>query len=135
MSQLPIMHTDGCSEGKENASTQSQAQGSTGPVLGLSMGGPMSGSADPYWQRLSDLIVQGGVAAENADELRQVFAVEHQDRWRGHVPAYLLTGALLIHCVGISLPPGSACGLSGLACTGLTAGTARRHRQGVHAHG
>ena len=103
ISQSPNMHTDGSSESKAAAATQSQAQGSTAPLLGLAMGDPMSGSADPYWQRLSDLIVQGGIAAVHADELRRVFAVEQQDRWRGHVPAYLLSGGLFLYCICVTL--------------------------------
>lgn len=95
LSQSPNKHSDDSSERKAAAAAALQAQGSTTPMLGLAMGGAMSGSADPYWQRLSDLIVQGGIAAVHADELRQVFAVEHQDRWRGHVPAYLLSGRVV----------------------------------------
>ena len=101
ISQSPNMHTDGSPQSK--AATESQAQGSTAPLLGLAMGGTMSGSADPYWQRLSDLIVQGGIAAMHADELRRVFAVEQQDRWRGHVPAYLLSGGLFLYCICVTL--------------------------------
>ena len=63
------------------------------PLLGLAMSVPVTGSADPYWQRLSDLIVQGGVSAEHADELRHVFAEEKSDSWSERVPAYLLSGS------------------------------------------
>lgn len=53
----------------------------------------LSGTADPYWQRLSDLIVQGSIGSQHAEELRQVFGVEaNRDRWQGRVPSYLLSG-------------------------------------------
>lgn len=103
ISQSPNEHSDGSSQSKVASAAASQAQGSTAPMLCLAMGVPMSGSADPYWQRLSDLIVQGGIAAVHADELRQVFAVEHQDRWRGHVPAYLLSGRPFLYYISITL--------------------------------
>ena len=89
ISQSPVKNTRGASGSK---AAKSLTQGSKVPMLGLAMTAPVSGSADPYWQRLSDLIVQGGIGAEHADELRQVFAEEHHDKWRGHVPAYLLSG-------------------------------------------
>lgn len=92
ISQSPVKHIDGASGSAAAAPARSCMQGSKANVLGLAMGAAMSGSADPYWQRLSDLIVQGGIAGEHADELRQVFAEEQQDKWRGHVPAYLLSG-------------------------------------------
>lgn len=92
ISQSPIKRTGAASGSGAAVSGQSQAQGKKAPMLGLAMGAAMSGSADPYWQRLSDLIVQGGIASEHADELRQVFAEEHQDKWGGRVPAYLLSG-------------------------------------------
>ena len=92
ISQSPTEHMCGSSGSKAAVPGQSQLQGEKAPTLGLAMGAAMSGSADPYWQRLSDLIVQGGIASKHADELRQVFAEEHQDKWGGHVPAHLLSG-------------------------------------------
>lgn len=92
VSQSPIKHTGGSSAPKAAASGQSQLRGEKSPMLDLAMGAAMSGSADPYWQRLSDLIVQGGIGSEHAEELRQVFAEEHQDKWGGRVPAHLLSG-------------------------------------------
>jgi hypothetical protein len=63
------------------------------PKLGLAMTGPMSGTADPYWQRLSDLVVQGSVASQHAEELKEVFTLEaNLDKWQGRVPSYLLSG-------------------------------------------
>ncbi len=57
------------------------------------MTGPMSGTADPYWQRLSDLVVQGSVASQHADELKEVFTLDgNLDKWQGRVPSYLLSG-------------------------------------------
>lgn len=57
------------------------------------MTGPMSGTADPYWQRLSDLVVQGSVASQHAEELKEVFTLEaNLDKWQGRVPSYLLSG-------------------------------------------
>ena len=92
ISQSPVKHTGGASAPKAAAPGQSQLQGEKAPLLGLAMGAAVSGSADPYWQRLSDLIVQGGIGSKHADELRQVFAEEHQDKWGGRVPAHLLSG-------------------------------------------
>ena len=63
------------------------------PKLGLAMTGPMSGTADPYWQRLSDLVVQGSVASQHAEELKEVFTLEaNLHKWQGRVPSYLLSG-------------------------------------------
>ena len=95
ISHSPVRHTDGASGPEAAAPAKSCMQGTKANVLGLAMGAAMSGSADPYWQRLSDFIVQGGIAGEHADELRQVFAEEQQDKWRGQVPAHLLSGS---HC-------------------------------------
>ena len=63
------------------------------PKLGLAMPEALCGTAHPYWQRLSDLIVQGSIGSQHAGELRQVFGLEaHRDRWQGRVPSYLLSG-------------------------------------------
>ena len=92
ISQSPVKRTGASLGSGAAASCQSHVQGGKAPMLGLTMDAAMSGSADPYWQRLSDLIVHGGIASEHADEMRQVFAEEHQDKWGGRVPAYLLSG-------------------------------------------
>lgn len=96
ITQSPVKHIDGASGSEAAAPAESRMQGTKANVLGLAMGAAVSGSADPCWQRLSDLIVQGGIAGEHADELRQVFAEEQQDKWRGHVPAYLLSGSHIV---------------------------------------
>lgn len=59
----------------------------------LTVSGPMTGSADPYWQGLSDMIVQGSVSSqEQAQELQAVFDKSNVHNWQGHVPAYVLSG-------------------------------------------
>ena len=70
-----------------------QAAGSTAK-LGLEMAGPVAGSADPYWQRLSDLIVQGSIGTQHAQELKSVFDEANSDKWKGRVPSYILSGML-----------------------------------------
>lgn len=55
----------------------------------------MSGSADPYWQRLSDLIVQGSISSMHAEELKGVFTGANLIKWQGRVPSYLLSGVML----------------------------------------
>ena len=66
------------------------------PKVGLAMTGPMSGTADPYWHRLSDLVVQGSLASHHADELKEVFTLEaNLHKWQGRVPSYLLSGVSL----------------------------------------
>lgn len=65
------------------------------PKLGLAMGEPTSGSADPYWQRLSDLIVQGSISSKHAEELKGVFTGANLIKWQGRVPSYLLSGVML----------------------------------------
>jgi len=66
------------------------------------MAEPMTGTADPYWQRLSDLIVQGSIGSEQAEELKAVFEEATLGKWHGRVPSYLLSGAVLwtsyLHC-------------------------------------
>lgn len=111
ISQSPVKQGRQDVEARTSAAAQPATAGSTKPMLGLAMDGPVSGSADPYWQRLSDLIVQGAIAAEQADELRQVFAEGHYDKWRDRVPAYLLSGntftatlmLLQLHCKRVVL--------------------------------
>ena len=66
------------------------------PKLGLAMEGPLSGSADPYWRRLSDQIVQGSIGSDHAKELSQVFAESTHKCWQGRVPASLLSGDQLL---------------------------------------
>ncbi|DBA98101.1 TPA: hypothetical protein ACH3X1_014721 [Trebouxia sp. C0004] len=87
------------------------AKGVDKPKLGLAMTGPMSGTADPYWQRLSDLVVQGSVASQHADELKEVFTLEaNLDKWQGRVPSYLLSALVkALGCSGLAAPVRTAC--------------------------
>ena len=59
----------------------------------LTMKTCMTGSADPYWQGLSDMIVQGSISSqEQAQELKALFDESNLHKWQGHVPAYVLSG-------------------------------------------
>ncbi|KAL0034990.1 hypothetical protein WJX79_004632 [Trebouxia sp. C0005] len=86
-------------------------KGGDKPKLGLAMTGRMSGTADPYWQRLSDLVVQGSLASQHADELREVFTLDaNLDKWQGRVPSYLLSALVkALGCSGLAPPVRAAC--------------------------